>query len=196
MSGGSSFTPAAPAAEHPDTRSALADIQRRLDATDAAIVSVTTTLQTLEDQSGGGPDAAGVASMASKQTMFMTALTDMKRRLDALQVEVADAVAACAGATRFFGKVQTSVIIYDRVPDNGVPRMEHAKAEARAGDWLMLMHPLKYVERRAEHGAVTDTWVCTASLNSHDGSVLPLWVRLKADGQAPVFTKLSWWPHD
>jgi hypothetical protein len=160
---------------------------------------VATTLQALEGQGQGlqgGPDAAGVASMASKQTMFMTALTDMKRRLDALQVEVADAVAACAGATRFFGKVQTSVIIYDRVPDNGVPRMEHAKAEARAGDWLMLMHPLKYVERRAEHGAVTDTWVCTASLNSHDGSVLPLWVRLKADGQAPVFTKLSWWPHD
>ncbi len=178
---------------------AIADIERRLNATDAALVEVTTTLQGLE-----GPDAAGMAGVVSKQTMFMAALTDMKRRLDTMQADLADtnkalqdAVAACAGATRFFGKVQTPVVIYDRVPDNGIPRPEHAKAEAHAGHWLMLMHPLKTVERRAEHGAVTDTWICTASLNSRDGSVLaPLWVRLKGEDQAPTFSKLSWWPHD
>jgi hypothetical protein len=173
--------------------------ERRLDAADAAIADMTTALQKLE-----GPDAPVMASMVSKQTMFMAALTDMKHRLDAMQTELADtnkalqeAVAACASTTRFFGKVASSVVIYDRVPDNGIPRPEHAKAEAHAGHWLMLTHPCKFVERRAEHGAVTDTWICTASLNSRDGTVLtPLWVRLKGEDQAPTFSKLSWWPHD
>lgn len=129
----------------------------------------------------------------------------MKRRVDEAEATLAeckqalvDAREASDSATRFFGKVQVPrVLAFDTIPADSMPKVDAAKAEARQGQWMMLMHPVKYVERRADHGAVTDAWVRTASLHPRDASVMPMWVRLLGeDNSTPAFSKLVWYPHD